>query len=120
MLSLLWALLRAVVHILIILLAIFAIVFLLTWLGGWNTAENIGRWLFWAGLFVLSFGIFSIGGTRQSAHAYSDLFARSMGHDDARHRAEVMHREISLQFAFPLRFVAAGLLAMAIGQALSG
>jgi len=120
LLSLLQALLRAVLYILIILLAIFVVVFLLTWLGGWNTAENIGQWLFWAGLFTLAFGIFSIGGTRQSAHAYSELFARSMGHNDARHRAEVMHREISLQFAFPLRFIAAGLLAIAIGQALSG
>lgn len=82
------------------------------------TQERVGTAVFWLGMLVLVFGIFSMGGTRDSARSFSAQFAQTLDADTPGNRARRAGAEMVLQFAWPLRFMLAGGLAMLIGTLL--
>lgn len=84
-------------------------------LGGSATAQDIGRILFWGGLGVLAIGIFSVGGTRGTARGFSAQMAQTLDADTPGARSRRAGAEMVLQFAWPLRLIVAGGLAVVIG-----
>lgn len=82
------------------------------------TPRAIGTAVFWLGMLVLVFGIFSMGGTRATARSFSAQFAQTLDADTPGDRARRAGAEMVLQFAWPLRLILAGGLAMVIGTLL--
>jgi hypothetical protein len=105
-------------QILLLLGVLVALAVVVAALGGGATARDVGTTLFWCGLGVLAVGIFSIGGTRATARGFSAQMAQTLDADTTGARARRAGAEMVLQFAWPLRLVVAGGLAVAIGALL--
>ena len=87
-------------------------------LRGNMTARDVGTLFFWFGVGVLTLGIFSIGGTRGTARGFAAQMAQTLDADTPGDRSRRAGAEMVLQFAWPLRLVLAGGLAMVIGTLL--
>ncbi|MCB9161940.1 MAG: hypothetical protein H6644_19185 [Caldilineaceae bacterium] len=107
-----------ILQILLLLAALALVAGAVAALRGDATVPAYGALLFWCGIGALVLGIFSIGGTRGTARGFSAQMAQTLDADTPGARSRRAGAEMVLQFAWPLRLILAGGLAMVIGTLL--
>ncbi|MCB0069930.1 MAG: hypothetical protein KDE20_00670 [Caldilineaceae bacterium] len=110
--------LAVILHVLLLLAVLAIVAGTVVFLRGDATVHAYGSLLFWCGIGTLVLGIFSIGGTRGTARGFSAQMAQTLDADTPGARSRRAGAEMVLQFAWPLRLILAGGLAMVIGTLL--
>lgn len=109
------ALVKISTQTLLLLAALVLVALAVAALWGDTTAKGIGAILFWSGMGALAVGLFSVGGTRATARSFSAQMAQTLDADTPGVRSRRAGAEMVLQFAWPLRLIIAGGLAVVIG-----